>query len=386
MYLKQISREVLEDLYHNQKLSIRNIAKETGMTRGQIENLMESYDIPRRTYTEAKKNLDCKIASVKADESIIMAKEHAARDVVCKTKFIPTKRKNMMVPMLLDNKIKEATVTLVMSDLHLGDGDHLPLSYWSTVENVKSIIADIKTKYNVKEFNLVLNGDIVTGRDVYKGQFLRNIVQRGHWQVFLAEIILKDTIEKLGEKVNFTYMSKGTHDGYDFNETLIMKKILPFETFGKTMYLSNGGIVNIAGNLGVYNVLFTHGYGFNAANPVPTKLLTDVTNAVNNYKTRGIQVDRACSGHTHWLSSGLIIDELYWDTCGGFQKWEQSLSQRPCGMIIYIYNNGESISIPVRPNKEVEIAEKNEPGLEYKNMNYYSNYLIKHLETIEGVC
>ena len=168
-----------------------------------------------------------------------------------------------------------------------------------------------------------------------------------------------------------------------FNETLFLKRCIPCDN---TKYLSNGGVVNIAGKLGEYNILFTHGFGYSAANPVPTRLLSDVATMISEYKNKGIQIDRACSGHTHWLSSGLMIGNLYWDCCGGYQKWELSLSQRPCGMIIYIYNNGECISIPVRPNADVEEREKFTSGLEYKNMRYYSKWLLKHLEEIEGVC
>ena len=378
----KLTKELLYEMYHNKKMSIRKIAKEVGATKGQIEHLMETLDVPRRTVAEAKKVTDEVVQEEKVVEAIEKVTELAKRCTV-KTKFMPTIRKNILVPFTLNDKNKDATLTLVISDLHLGDGSHLPESYWSTVDNVKVMIEEIKKMYDVKEINLVLNGDIVTGRDVYRYQYLRNIVQRGHWQVFLAEIILKETLDRLGVKLNTAYLVKGTHDGYDFNETLMLKRAIPCVI---AKYLSNGGVVNIAGKLGEYNVLFTHGFGYNASNPVPTRLLNDVSNIISDFKNRGIQVDRACSGHTHWLSSGLIIGNLYWDCCGGFQKWELSLSQRPCGMIIYLYNDGECVSIPVRPNSDVEDKEKFSTGLEYNNMKYYSKYLLEHLEKIEEVC
>lgn len=378
---EKITKEILYDMYHNRKMSMRKIAKEIGLTKGQIEHLMETLDIPRRTLSEAKKLEDTVVLEEKVDESRVKVKEMANK-CTTKVKFKPTIRKNISVPFpLTDNK--NATLTLVISDMHLGDGSHLPESYWSTIDNAKELINTLKKLYDIKEVNLVLNGDIVTGRDVYRNQYLRNIIQRGHWQVFLAEIILKETLERLDIKLDLAALVKGTHDGYDFNETLMLKRCIDAKV---TKYLSNGGVINIAGKLGEYNVLFTHGFGYNAANPVPTRLLSDVANIISSYKSKGIQIDRACSGHTHWLSSGLLVGNLYWDCCGGFQKWELSLSQRPCGALIYLYNNGECVSIPVRPNEDVEEQEKFGTGLEYNNMKYYSKYLIKHLETIEGVC
>lgn len=368
-------------MYHDEGMSIRKIAKATGATRGQIEHLMETLDVPRRTNSQAKKLIANQEAEIKQDEAKEKIKELASK---CRVQqdFLPIKRKNLLVPLpLADNKSKDATLTLVISDLHIGDSNHLPETYWSTISNAKIVIEAIKKAYNVKEFKIVLNGDIVSGRDVYRQQFLRNIIQRGHWQVFLAEMILKDTFAKLGEKIDDTFLVKGTHEGVGFNELLFLKKSMP----GKTQYLSNGNIVNIAGKLGEYYILFTHGYGYNVANPVSTGLINDVTKALNNFKTKGKWVDRVCSSHSHWLSSGLVVDEIYWDVTGGFQKWEYTISQRPAGVILYLYNNGECVSIPVRPDSDVEASEKGDCGLEYKNITYYGKYLNKHLENVEEV-
>jgi hypothetical protein len=376
-----LTKDELRKMYHEDKLSMREIAVQVGATKGQIEHLMESLDIPRRSVTEAKKIKDCKEDDVRMIEA---KQEVAILATKCKTQrtFKPTKRNNILIPYPIgENANRDATLTVVISDLHIGDSNHLPETYWSTMENAKVVINAIKNLYKVKEINLVLNGDIVSGRDVYRNQFLRNIIQRGHWQVFLAEIVLKDTIAKLDINVTNTYLVKGTHEGVGFNELLFLKRSMP----GKTKYLSNGNIVNIAGCLGEYYVLFTHGYGYNVANPVSTGLINDVMKALNNFKTKGLYVDRICSSHSHWLSSGLVIDEIYWDVTGGFQKWEYTISQRPAGIIIYIYNNGECVSIPVRPNTEIEYNEKSDCGLEYKNITYYGKCLNRHLENIEEV-
>ena len=204
-------------MYHDEKMSMRKIAKATGMTRGQIEYLMETLDIPRRTIAQAKKITDDKAKEDIASDALEKVKEMASRDTT-KTKFVPTLRKNLLVPIqIVKEGSKDATLTLVISDLHLGDGSHLPESYWSSIDNVKILVDEIKKLYNIKEINLVLNGDIVTGRDVYRNQYLRNIIQRGHWQVFLAEVVLRDTIKRLNfGKLTSAYLVKGTHDGYDF--------------------------------------------------------------------------------------------------------------------------------------------------------------------------
>jgi hypothetical protein len=81
---------------------------------------------------------------------------------------------------------KDATLTVVLSDLHIGHTDFLPESFYSSVKTLDNILTKLVDVYNITNVSIVLNGDIVSGRDVYRFQELDNLVTRGHWQVFLS--------------------------------------------------------------------------------------------------------------------------------------------------------------------------------------------------------
>jgi len=379
---EHISKELIERLYYEEELSIREIGKKLSITRGQVEGLMETYNIQPRTFSEAMKIKVKKYSKEKKIEAIedLSRKLSNQEDINKNRRPIP--RKNLLIPIPLSNS-RDASVTIVISDLHIGDANHLPETYWSTISNVCEVLKNIKSFYNVKNLYLVLNGDIVAGRDIYKSQELRNIIQRGHWQVFLAEMIIKDTLEKLStiKNIDKIIFIRGTHDSLANNFILYLKRLMNYET----LYLSHGGVFNIAGPLGEYNVLFSHGYGWSDVFPVSSPMMRDVLKVLNTYRDSGINIERICSSHSHWISSGFIFENIYWDTTGGFQKWEYTLSQRPAGAIVYLYNNGECVSIPVRPDPVVEAKEKSDVGLEYKNLIYYGTYLLKHLKEIEKI-
>ena len=375
-----ITKELLEKLYTKDEMSIREIAKELGITRGQVETLMENYKIEPRSYSEAWKIKSRKLREEKYKGSIENLSEKLEGTKEINKDIDPILRKNLLIPIPI-NDYREASVSIVLSDLHLGDANHLPETYWSTISNIIEVLKNIRSLYSVKHVYLVLNGDIVSGIDVYRSQELRNLIQRGHWQVFLAEMVIKDTLEKIGtiDKIIFV---KGTHEALANNFVLFLKRMIGENS---TEYLSHGSVFNIAGSLGTYNVLFTHGHGWSDVFPVSTQMIRDILKVLNTYRSKGLQVDRVCSSHSHWISSGFIYEDIYFDTTGGFQKWEYTLSQRPSGAIVYLYNNGECVSIPVRPDPLIEMKEKSDTGLEYKNLVYYGKYLLKHLKEIEKI-
>jgi len=376
-----VSKEELEDMYIVQKMSIRNIAKSLKLTRGQIEGLIEHYGIETRSVSEAQKIRAEKVRAEKAELAKIKIKNIVGNGI--QTNFVPVKRHNLLVPLALNSSDKDSVVTIVISDLHIGDANHLPQSYWSCISNAVEILRIINEHYNIKKVNLVLNGDIVSGRDVFRYQEFMNLVQRGHWQIFLAEIILKDTIRRFSEIHNIDDMLflKGTHDTAAYNFVLYLKRMFA----NNTKYMSQGGLFDIGDPLGHYNVLFSHGYGWSDTAPISGPMLRDMLKALCTYRENGIIVDRVCTSHSHWISSNLEYGKLFWDVTGGFQKWELTIAQRPCGIIIYLFNNNEVVSIPIRPDRAIEDEEKSDPGLEYKNLVYYGDYLLKHLKEIENI-
>jgi len=64
-------------------------------------------------------------------------------------------------------------------------------------------------------------------------------------------------------------------------------------------------------------------------------------------------------------------------------KWEKTLSHRAPGILLYLFANNDVSATPIRPDIDIYEEEINSPGLEYKNLKYYGEYLLKHLTEIE---
>jgi hypothetical protein len=381
---ESISKDELEDLYWTKRKSIREISTFLKLTKGQVEHLLEKYNIPRRTVAEAAYIKSELLKEERIEDAKSILEDTLNKMSIKQREIKKIKRSHILVPIRLNDN-KDCTITLVLSDFHIGDANHLPDTFWSTIKNAQEVIKYIKKNYIIKGLYIELNGDLVAGRNVYKFQELRNLLSRGHWQVFLCEYILKKVFEDIeetaGRKIDRIYMIRGTHENLDNNFILYLKRLLG----SKARYLSHEGVVNIADPIGEYNVLFTHGLSYSDSCPVPPKLQRDCLDSVAKYRSMNINVERICTSHTHWLCTSLLFNDIAWDVTGGFQKWEYTLSNRPSGGILYLYNNNEVSAIPIRPDPEIEDMEDHEVGLEYKNLVYYGNFLLKHLKEIEGI-
>jgi len=378
--LEDLDEKELIRLYWKEKLSLREIAEIYNCNKETIRERMERYNIPRRNTSEANKFL-----SMRQEEEL---RQKLIEDL---KSFKPIKykfknRDNIFVPLPIKafkkNKAGEGRLTLVLSDLHIGDTDHLPSSYWSTISNLLEILKVLKERFVIPHINIVLNGDIVCGRQVFRFQEFRTLVPRGHWQVFLAEMILKDTIKEIEKvlKVKDIYFLKGTHEEHAENYVLYLKR-----TFPNTKYAGHKLILNIGEDIGKCNIMFTHGYGSSEYYPISYSLIRDLWKTISEHKKRDVPIERVCIGHYHWLNVEQNFESFILDCTGGFQRWELTLSQRPVGAILYFFYEDTITAIPVRPDKKILDEELSDPGLEYKNMKYYSQMLLKHLKEIEGI-
>lgn len=176
--------------------------------------------------------------------------------------------------------------------------------------------------------------------------------------------------------INTVFLTKGTHESLAENYILYLKQCVP-----KSRYLGKFGVINIGKPIGNYNILVTHGTGRSEYYPVSYKQIRDLWKSINQYKMKGIPIERCLVGHSHWLTPNLELEGLLVDETGGFQFWEKSIQQRPCGMLLYIYYDGEVAAVPIKPNHEVEMKEKARPDLEYSNMFYYAGILKEHYES-----
>lgn len=229
--------ETLKRLYVDESKSSREIADVLGVSKDVVLKWLRKCKIPRRTVSEANKIANNKMQSYSRSngngtlslDDILDAMDDRIEPV----KYTYEQKENISIPLPLKvlenldkNKKKDMTLTLSISDLHLAHENHLADTYWSTIENLERILKVLKSKFNIKNFNIVWNGDIVSGTNVYRMQQFQNLLQRGHWQVFLAERVLKKTIDKLGSitPVNNNYLITGTHECYDSRTEILTKR------------------------------------------------------------------------------------------------------------------------------------------------------------------
>jgi len=381
-------KELLTKLYHEEpRLSLSEIGKQLGIAKETVRRKMKKYEIPMRSYSEAMKvKMHTELKYPLEDgvsELDLLITELKDKIPLVKYKFKERKETTVTIPLnFFDNpkKKSDAVLTISLSDIHLGDADHLPDTYWSAINTLLNTIKVLNEKYKIVRLNLVLNGDIVSGRGVYRFQEFRNILHRGHWQVFVAEMVVKDTIKEIEKivPVKKVYLLKGTHEALAENYILYLKKILT-----NAKYLGHYGVLNIAEPIGKYNVLFTHGTGKSDYYPVSYDLMRDLWKALSDYKIGKTPIERYSVAHSHWLAVNMPLMGAVIDNTGGFQKWEYSISQRPSGMILYLFTDNQCIAMPIKPDLKVEQKERNDPMLEYKNIGYYAETLKKHFKEIE---
>lgn len=382
-----ITKRELEKLYIDEKMSTRKVASKLNCSRSTVGEYLKKYQIPARSNSEANKISHPPKGGIYHDCASDQELVERIVDEIDIEEYKPVKREDQWITLPIkyfkdDNKEKKCTLTLVISDTHFGDCNVLLNSYWSAVDNLLEIMKIIRSKFDIVNFKVVLNGDIVSGRGVYRYQVFRNLLQRGHWQVFLAEKILKETFAKINilSSINDIYMIKGTHEALEEAYILYLKRLFP-----GAKYLSKHGIINIAESLGKYNVLFTHGRGASYYYPISYQQIREIWKVIAQYLQSKILIERSCVGHTHWLSPNLELEGTVVDISGGFQKWEYTIQQRACGFILYLYYDDEVVAIPIKPNKEVEMKEKMSKSLEYRNLKLYGQILLKHLKEIEDV-
>jgi predicted DNA-binding protein YlxM (UPF0122 family) len=150
------SKEELYRLYWKQGLSCEEIAEKYNVHKEAVRQWMVKHKIPRRTYSEA---MLVKNSSTPASNSVepydtLKAVIDDLKDVP-PVRYDPEPREDIYVPLPLKSlefsKKLEATLTLVLSDLHLGHENHLPETYWSTISNLLRILKALKKKLLLRD-------------------------------------------------------------------------------------------------------------------------------------------------------------------------------------------------------------------------------------------
>ena len=294
--------------------------------------------------------------------------------VVPEYEAVDRQRISLSLPLkwFIDRKKEPLSLCIVSSDWHLGDGNHLSKTFWSCVANLMEIIKFLGGAFDIRRVVFVLNGDVVSGNFVYRGQMFRNLVQRGHWQVALAAEVLTEVLEKVEEicGVDMVHILHGTHEMMGENYAVYL-----FQALSRAaLYHGKSAVVNIAEPIGDYNVFFTHGKGSSDYSPVSPSMTRELW---HRFAQAEVRLERASIAHTHNLTSSLYKEGVLVDVNGGFQKYEPKLTKRQCGLLLYAYTLGEVSVTEVRPDSAVERGERGDEALEWKNYQYYADRLLR---------
>jgi hypothetical protein len=294
-------------------------------------------------------------------------------------------------------KKEKAVLSITISDLHLGHLGFLPQTYWSTIDNLVKKLETLSRFYQFVRVNVIFNGDIVSGKEIYETQVFDNAISRGHWQVTLAAEVLYQTITKIKRTLKIPtrnssskdktvkaedtlqiFIVKGTHEPESENYAIYLSREIDAK------YLSRYPIINLGEPLGYYPVLFMHGVGSNINFPISTATIRQCQNYLLQNPQKRCNTIR--TAHTHWLTPEFEIGGgLKIAVNGGFQKCEYKLDQRPSGLLIDIFTkNGETINMTVRPDPNVERDEKEDGLLEFRNYAYYGRTLLNYGRRIIG--
>lgn len=240
-------------------------------------------------------------------------------------------------------------VTIVMSDLHLGDANFMLETFKSTISNLLTKLREIDAKIGgIEDITVIINGDVVSGRNIFRSQVYQNVENIGNAQVYYAADYLKELVEALEEFAPVhLYIVKGNHDTNRVDDfaALVVDRL---KAEGIDAIYSGDELILNLGNMNKEHwALFEHGYGGSDYYPVSYELLRHTEKKINILdriqRRRGLkEIERVVFGHSHWLLTNFRQTAGYAiDVSGGFQRnnrVELGKTQRPVGLILYVFD------------------------------------------------
>lgn len=273
-------------------------------------------------------------------------------------------------------------LTIRRSDEHCADKQHMLASLAQCEEKLLVLVE----QYQPDEIVLAWGDDIVAGRGIYKEQDLDSATSSPDEQIMVGAWKMRRFLERLREKSSAVVYSEVFNGNHNYAGSTPMTPGLFFTARAlcedlpdvKWRLCGDRALINLAFE-GTHNALVTHGFGHSKVSPNSGAFIDamkDVLIQMARNLEKHEQPRRIVSGHTHWLSLGMErINELYWDTTGGFQRNTRvklGMNQRPSGMAVYVSLPGMKDEIlkpiEVKPNPETYLAEIESPTLVSENL------------------
>ena len=262
----------------------------------------------------------------------------------------------------------DGKATLVASDLHYGDSGQL---YHTLEECMGRAVARLAAT-KAKEREVVINGDAVAGKGVYRGQESQNAIQGGAEQVWFAARDIKRWQEVA--KANRWVIIRGNHDHAN-KENLASQLVVSLKLLGiPSIYRARSYVGNFAPKgapLCSYDA--QHGFG---ASSYYANSYEGIRECWRLYIERAqkdeVLLARFLRAHTHWLNVGQVVGlGVAIDTTGGWHRQERDKlpsDTRNTGVLLYTHD-GQALRIEtIEAQRKLLLEETDDACLHYRTM------------------
>lgn len=258
--------------------------------------------------------------------------------------------------------------TLDISDAHFGDAGQLLATLEECADRA---IAQVKDA-GPDEVEVVLNGDWVAGRGIFRDQGLQSTVQLGSEQVWFGAWYIRQWQVKL--KAARWVVIRGNHDQAN-KEDLARELVMILRALDvPAVYQGRTYVGNFSPDESK-PCWFEAQHGFGASSYYANSYegIRDCWRMyIQHSQQSQILINRFLRGHTHWLNVGQAIGfEVAIDTTGGWHRQERdklSSAARNTGLLLYLHDGLKLQPVPIEADCKLLTQETDDPGLHYQTM------------------
>jgi hypothetical protein len=260
--------------------------------------------------------------------------------------------------------------TLDISDMHYGDSAQL----LGTLRECMGRAIGVVRSWQPDEIEVVLNGDAVAGRGVYRDQGMQNAIQFGAEQVWFAAYDIYNWQKTL--RAGRWVVVKGNHD-HAHKENLASQLVAVLRLLGvNAVYFPRAYVGNFAQDDGDGAIWFDAQHGFGASSYYANSYEA-IRECWRLYIERSmvdnLKISRFLRAHTHWLNTGQVVGfGVSVDTTGGWHRQERDKlpsDTRNTGVLAYRHDGQQLTVTPVEANRKLLVEETQDCGLHYKTMS-----------------
>lgn len=259
--------------------------------------------------------------------------------------------------------------TLVLSDMHYGDGAQL---HETLSECMKRAIERVNNFYP-NEIEVIVNGDAVAGRGIFRNQETQNIVQLGPEQVAWCAWEIRNWDKRLAYSKKRWVIILGNHD-HSKKENLAQQLVFMLRLMNVNAVYKQRAYIGSFATEPREDMYFQaeHGFGVSSyyANSY-AEIRSVWQKFIEHAKVDDVHISRFLRAHSHWLNIGQAVGlDVAIDTTGGWHRQERmtlSTAMRQTGMLLYLWNGNLQIET-IKADQDLLVKETHDPGLHYKNL------------------